>query len=67
LPGSISSFILRDASKGFPSIFIRSAGFVGVKRKILENRLRFGKNFSFPSDFLAVQRSCTRKSANPKK
>ncbi len=34
---------------------IRSTGLAGVRRKILENRLRFGKNFSFLSDFLSVR------------
>jgi len=34
---------------------IRSGGMYAARRKILKNRLRFGKNFSFLSDFLAVR------------
>ena len=34
---------------------IRSGGMHAARRKILKNRLRCGKNFSFLSDFLSVR------------
>jgi len=41
-------------SEGTREQQIRRTGFAGSRRKITENRLRFGRDFSFRSDFLPV-------------